>query len=71
MISARSAQRIDRGELQPERQRQQGYRHWRDRADALAEAWLSVLVRMFAKAPQLEPQTQLLHMKRTVPGQEW
>jgi len=69
-ISVRSAQRIDRGELQPERQLQRG-RHWRTRADPLAEVWDSVLVPMLEKAPQLEPHTLLLHLERTFPGQEW
>lgn len=69
-ISVRSAQRIDRGELQPEAQLQRG-RHWRTRADPLAEVWESVLVPMLEKAPQLEPQTLLLHLERTFPGQEW
>ena len=70
-ISVRSAQRIDRGELQPEGQQQQRGRHWRTRADPLAEVWDSVLVPMLEKAPQLEPQTLLLHLERTFPGQEW
>jgi hypothetical protein len=61
-ISVRSAQRIDRGELQPEGQLQQRGRHWRTRADPLAELWESVLVPMLEKAPQLEPQTLLLHL---------
>ena len=69
-ISVRSAQRIDRGELQPDGQQQRG-RHWRTRADPLAEVWTSVLVPMLEKAPQLEPQTLLLHLERTFPGQEW
>ena len=69
-ISVRSAQRIDRGELQPEGQQQRG-RHWRTRADPLAEVWDSVLVPMLEKAPQLEPQTLLLHLERSFPGQEW
>jgi hypothetical protein len=69
-ISVRSAQRIDRGELQPEGQQQRG-RHWRTRADPLADVWESVLVPMLEKAPQLEPQTLLLHLERTFPGQEW
>ena len=69
-ISVRSAQRIDRGELQPEGQQQRG-RHWRTRADPLAEVWDSVLVPMLEKAPLLEPQTLLLHLERTFPGQEW
>lgn len=56
-ISVRSAQRIDRGALQPEEQQQQRGRHWRTRADPLAEVWESVLVPMLEKAPQLEPQT--------------
>jgi hypothetical protein len=70
-ISVRSAQRIDRGELQPEGQQQRRGRHWRTRADPLAEVWDSVLVPMLEKAPQLEPQTLLLHLERTFPGQEW
>jgi len=69
-ISVRSAQRIDRGELQPQQQQQRG-RHWRTRADPLADVWDSVLVPMLEKAPQLEPQTLLLHLERTFPGQEW
>jgi len=70
-ISVRSAQRIDRGDLQPEGQQQRPGRHWRTRADPLAEVWDSVLVPMLEKAPQLEPQTLLLHLERTFPGQEW
>jgi hypothetical protein len=70
-ISVRSAQRIDRGELQPEGQQQRRGRHWRTRADPLAEVWDSVLLPMLEKAPQLEPQTLLLHLDRTFPGQEW
>ena len=69
-ISVRSAQRIDRGNLQPQEQQQRG-RHWRTRADPLAEVWESVLVPMLQKAPQLEPQTLLLHLEQTFPGQEW
>lgn len=70
-ISVRSAQRIDRGELQPEEQQQRQGRHWRTRADPLAEVWDSILVPMLERAPQLEPQTLLLHLERTFPGQEW
>ena len=70
-ISVRSAQRIDRGELQPEGQQQQRGRHWRTRADPLAEVWESVLVPMLEKAPQLEPQTLLLHLDQIRPGEEW
>ena len=70
-ISVRSAQRIDRGELQPEGQQQQRGRHWRTRADPLAEVWQSVLVPMLEKAPQLEPQTLLLHLEQLRPGEEW
>jgi hypothetical protein len=70
-ISVRSAQRIDRRELQPEGQQQVRGRHWRTRADPLAGVWESVLVPMLEKAPQLEPQTLLLHLERTIPGQEW
>jgi hypothetical protein len=70
-ISVRSAQRIDRGELQVQGQQQQRGRHWRTRADPLADVWDSVLVPMLQKAPQLEPQTLLLHLEQTFPGQEW
>jgi hypothetical protein len=71
-ISVRSAQRIDRGELQTQgQQQQQRGRHWRTRADPLADVWQSVLVPMLEKAPQLEPQTLLLHLEQTFPGQEW
>jgi hypothetical protein len=69
-ISVRSAQRIDRGELPSDGPQQRG-RHWRTRADPLAEVWDSVLVPLLEKAPQLEPQTLLLHLERTFPGQEW
>jgi hypothetical protein len=70
-ISVRSAQRIDRGELQPEGQQQRRGRHWRTRADPLADVWDSVLVPMLERAPQLEPQTLLLHLEQAFPGQEW
>jgi hypothetical protein len=69
-ISVRSGQRIDRGGLQPQNQQQRG-RHWRTRADPLADVWESVLVPMLQKAPQLEPQTLLLHLEEIRPGQEW
>jgi hypothetical protein len=69
-ISVRSAQRIDRGEHQPENQQLQR-RHWRTRADPLADVWDSVLVPMLEKAPQLEPQTLLLYLEQIRPGQEW
>ncbi|MEA5416295.1 IS21 family transposase [Synechococcus sp. BA-132 BA5] len=70
-ISVRSAQRIDRGELQPEGQQQQPGRRWRTRADPLADVWDTVLVPMLEKAPQLEPQTLLLHLEQIRPGEEW
>lgn len=70
-ISVRSAQRIDRGDLQPIAQQQQRGRHWRTRADPLAEVWDSVLLPMLERSPQLEPQTLLLHLEQTFPGQEW
>ena len=69
-ISVRSAQRIERGELQPQKQQQRG-RHWRTRPDPLADVWDSVLVPMLERAPQLEPQTLLLHLEQRFPGQEW
>ena len=70
-ISLRSAQRIDRGELQAGAQQQAIGRHWRTRADPLVEVWDSVLLPMLERSPQLEPQTLLLHLERTFPGQEW
>ena len=70
-ISVRSAQRIDRGELQPQGQHQRHGRHWRTRTDPLAEVWDSVLLPMLNKAPELEPQTLLLHLEQLFPGQEW
>jgi hypothetical protein len=69
-MSVRSAQRIDRGDHQPQNQPQCG-RSWRTRADPLAEVWDSVLVPMLEKAPQLEPQTLLLHLEQIRPGEEW
>ena len=70
-ISLRSAQRIDRGNLQAGAQQQAIGRHWRTRADPLVEVWDSVLLPMLERSPQLEPQTLLLHLERTFPGQEW
>ena len=70
-ISLRSGQRIDRGELQANAQQQQCGRRWRTRADPLAEVWDSLLVPMLEKAPQLEPQTLLLHLEQSFPDQEW
>lgn len=69
-ISVRSGQRIDRGELPAQGPQQRG-RHWRTRADPLADVWDSVLVPMLKKAPQLEPQTLLLHLEQTFPDQAW
>jgi hypothetical protein len=69
-MSVRSAQRIDRGDHQPQNQPQCG-RSWRTRADSLAEVWDSVLVPMLEKAPQHEPQTLLLHLEQIRPGEEW
>jgi len=72
-ISVRSAQRSDRGELQTSaynQQRQRG-RNWRTRADPLAGVWDSVLVPVLERAPQLEPQSQLLHLEQTFPDQQW
>jgi hypothetical protein len=70
-ISVRSAQRIDRGDLQPQGQQQQSNRHWRTRVDPLAEVWESLLVPMLEKTPQLEPQTLLLHLEQIRPAEEW
>ena len=70
-ISLRSAQRIDRGDLQARALQQQCPRRWRTRADPLSAVWDSVLVPMLEKTPQLEPQTLLLHLEQTFPDQEW
>jgi len=70
-ISVRSAQRIDRAERQPQGHQQPPGRTWRTRADPLADVWDSVLVPMLEQAPQLEPQTLLLHLEQIHPGQEW
>lgn len=43
-ISVCRAQRIDRGELQPEGQQLRMGRQWRPRADPLADVWDSVLL---------------------------
>jgi hypothetical protein len=67
-ISVRSAQRLDRGEHQPSPR--QG-RQWRTRADPLADDRDSVLEPLLQKAPQLEPQTLLLHLEQIRPGEEW
>jgi hypothetical protein len=55
-ISVRSAQRIDRGELQPEGQQQQRGRHWRIRADPLADVLDSVLVPMLERHRSSNPR---------------
>jgi len=69
-ISVRSAQRIDRGELQSQAQQQHG-RHWRTRADPLADVWDSVLVPMLEKAPQLKPRRCCCTWSEPSPEQEW
>lgn len=69
-ISVRSAQRIDRGDHQPQNQ-QPRTRSWRTRVDPLADVWQSLLVPMLEKAPQLEPQTLLLHLEQIRPGEDW
>ena len=48
-ISVRSAQRIDRGELQSQGQQHQGRRQWRTRADPLADVWESVWCRCWRR----------------------
>jgi len=73
-ISVRSAQRIDgakRKGLPQKPGKPRGERDWRTRADPLAGVWDSVLVPMLEKAPQLEPQTLLLHLEQTFPDQQW
>ena len=70
-ISVRSAQRIDREDLQPQGQQQQSNRHWRTRVDPLAEVWWSLKEPMLEKTPQLEPQTLLLHLEQIRPAEEW
>ena len=51
-------------------QQQRGW-HWPTRADPLAAVRDSVLTPMLENAPQLEPQTLLLHLEQSFPGEEW
>lgn len=67
-ISLRTSQRIDAGEHQPQRGQP---RHWRTRADPLAEVWESELLPLLEKAPALEPNTLLLHLEEISPGRDW
>ena len=73
-ISVRTAQRIDGSGRNDQAQRPEPprvERVWRTRADPLAEVWDRVLVPMLERAPQLEPQTLLLHLEQSYPAQEW
>ncbi|TVS07412.1 MAG: hypothetical protein EA413_01135 [Cyanobium sp. PLM2.Bin73] len=46
-------------------------RHWRTRADPLAEVWGSELLPLLENAPALEPKTLLLHLEEISPGRNW
>ena len=73
-ISVRTAQRIDGSGRNDQAQKPEPprvERVWRTRADPLAEVWDRVLVPMLERAPQLEPQTLLLHLEQSYPAQEW
>ncbi len=73
-ISVRTAQRIDGSGRNDQAQNPEPprvERVWRTRADPLAEVWDRVLVPMLERAPQLEPQTLLLHLEQSYPAQEW
>ena len=67
-ISMRTAQRIDQGQHQPERGKKRG---WRTRLDPLEGVWEEELVPMLEQAPELEPQTLLLHLEEKHPEQDW
>jgi transcriptional regulator with XRE-family HTH domain len=67
-ISMRTAQRIDSGFHQPELGK---VRHWRTRPDPLADVWDSELLPLLERAPELEPQTLLLHLEEQQPEQDW
>ena len=67
-ISMRTAQRIDQGDHQRERGKP---RRWRTRVDPLEAVWTSELLPLLEQAPQLEPQTLLLHLEQHHPGKDW
>jgi len=69
-ISVGSAQRIDRGDLEP-RVNSWSNRHWYARVDPLAKVWEILLVPMLEMTQQLEPKTLLLQLELIRPAKEW
>ena len=69
-MSVRSAQRIDRVIISPRTSRSAAAVGAPELIH-LQAVWVSVLVPMLEKAPQLEPQTLLLHLEQIRPGEEW
>jgi hypothetical protein len=65
-ISARSGQRIEAGEHQPNRGR---VRDWRSRSDPLAAVWESEIEPMLRQQPKLKPQTLYEHLVAKYPGE--
>ncbi|QPN66556.1 hypothetical protein [Synechococcus sp. CBW1006] len=64
-ISMRSAQRIDRGELQPQGHQHPPGRTWRTRADPLADVWDSVLVPMLEQWRALQgPAKEVMYLQK-------
>ena len=65
-ISERSGQRIESGEIQPNRGRQ---RDWRTSADPLAGVWERELEPMLRREPKLQPMTLYEYLQEQYPGQ--
>ncbi|MEL6250350.1 MAG: IS21 family transposase, partial [Cyanobacteria bacterium J06627_15] len=65
-ISERSGQRIESGEIQPNRGRQ---RDWRTSADPLAGVWENELEPMLRREPKLQPMTLYEYLQAQYPGQ--
>ncbi len=63
-VSIRSGRRIERGQTS-----NQSERHWRTRFDPLASVWLSDLVPLLERAPDLTGLTLLEYLDDTYPGQ--
>ncbi len=65
-FSARTGQRIEAGEQQPNRGR---VRDWRSTPDPLAEVWESELKPMLKASPGLQPMTLFEWLQERYPGQ--
>jgi hypothetical protein len=64
-FSARSGQRIEAGDYQPNRGR---VRDWRTCVDPLAEVWESELEPMLQREPKLKPMTLFEYLQDQYPG---